>query len=321
MTLGGPSILETSYADHFLRLDPRESLLHAYSDQTLWAAGEAREVVQHRSLPELHKLAQFLEAEIKSFAESLAEESAYGDLVRKRMGASVSRVEIGVQARGDQGDLKLLLGAIHWGKLADPPLSVTRAELLATFALWKVQVQADGASKATELITELSEPPLRGEDSPDVARVRRPELAQRITALTRLMADLTGEIVRAAALAREEVDLTELISSAHDHLEADLRRYQEDRLKQAGSLGGIRRAEKYAPVRRRAQHLYLDASKTYRSRSKAAEQITERLRQEGMEVEISTVLRYLKELDDERTSAAKIKKVRTVASHSEEDGA
>lgn len=232
----------------------------AVSDAVIRAAN----VVAHRTLDEIDRMASFMDKAIQEHTAAL--------VVEEQNDSWLSMVEpMSTHERVDYfrrytGDLELWLEIMPTTLAASPPLAATPSEFLAVFSLWKGHLQSEACYRINGWGSGGSQPTSSGE-----------EYARE----TRLIVELTAESVRAATLAEALATRQDLLASL-------------------GRAGASVRAARFQEPRRKAVELYgAERAKPYRSRSAAAADIQRTLETLGWKLSYTTVLKYLSDHDDE----------------------
>lgn len=273
--------------------------------QVVQVIEDAAQIVAHRSLDELHRIALRVEAVVAHQAQQLAErrraeaEADDGDLIFRGMSSD----QLAAFVRRMSGDVNLWLAAgaeqavcpIQTPTLPEP---LQRAEYLAAIALWKAvdlrRATTMTARRLRAVSDELLAPAHAGEqDDPASAVWNSPSMRALGSMLD--VAQLSAELTRAGTLATEAAYLEERLAYARDHaMAAAMQALQEvanHRLREAAAEGGRRRAAAFEPAKRRI--IELARAGKYRSRNAAADGIFEILRGEGAEIKHSFILKTL----------------------------
>jgi hypothetical protein len=282
--------------------------------QVSLATEQALRVVSNRTPKEIHRIAQRVEEVISAYAAKVAEKRRETD-PHDPMFRRPSHSEQIDFLRVNSGDVNLWLNAgaekapVTLGSKALPS-KVSRAEYLATIALWKVFYLRDctaGALRALRSSSMYESEPSRAaaalETAEDVKRAfwNRPLIAAvgRMYEIAHFSADLT----RAATLATEAEYLDGRIAVATGEVAKELKELAKQRHREASAEGGRKRAERYKKSKERIAELYREGGFTG-ARSAAAEAIFQKLRSAGEEVPFSRVLRTL-DAEDKRVKAAR----------------
>lgn len=267
-----------TYQDYFLDplISDRQLIGAGYGQEAEQALHNAHAIVKNRSAAELHSMAAFMEGSIQARTLELADDRSWRRLLVEAV-QPTSAQHAAAQLRAIAGDVNL------WMQLSAPltssrlPENASFGEMLAALALWKGQCQARLISRITALMRQA--PAAAPADAcPEGVRMQWATLTVELTQLWGIVVDLGVELSRAATLAQTTTN-------------------QAERLRQAGRAGADKRASAYLPVRERAVSIYRSGS--YRSRSKAADDVLSLLRAEGIEISRSSIYGYFSEVDRE----------------------
>jgi hypothetical protein len=301
-----------AYVNQFknLKLDPYDLVLHGLLTNGSRLFRIVRQLLRGHSLEHMHATALAAERSIKKKANELAR-AHNGDM------PSRNPARLAAEYRATMGDVDIFRLSINGvaapGPAPDVPTEFGFPHYFAIIALWKaidLKHACDSFGAPLGVEWNLGSwrpngwPQAMQQSAPTSVKVVSLEMAAQATAV----AQLSSEVTRACLLAHyeEELPTAALHARAIGRSEGlrDVQKQVRDRLRDAGSLGGKRRAERYAPIKEQAVKLYKDGA--YRSRNAAASDIFQRLVNEGIETTHSFVLKALTDHDRRIVSARSI---------------
>jgi hypothetical protein len=301
-----------AYVNQFLELtlDPYDLVMHGLVTNGPRLFRIVRQLLRGHSLEHMHATALAAENAITKKSNELAR-------AHKEDAQTKDPVKLATEYRATMGDVDIfrlsITGVAAPSPLRGVPEKFGFPHYFAIIALWKaIDLKHACDSFGAPFSVEWNAASWRPIGWPHEIREGAPKSVKVVpletAARAAVLAQLSSEVTRACLLAdyEEELPTAALHARAIGRFEAlrEVQHQVRDRLRDAGSLGGQRRAERYAPIKERAVKLYKDGA--YRSRNAAASDIFQTLVNEGIETTHSFVLKALTEHDRRIVSARSV---------------